>query len=112
MRIMDLAISDTAGLLALITGEREACQRQVASMQKECPYVNYLCSPGLICDGKTQRDKAKESGFGLKCRCQAVHHECFFPQWLGCREWHYSLYIMDRLRISAFLQELLENNAN
>lgn len=64
MRIMDLAISDTAGLLALITGEREACQRQVASMQKECPSVNYFVFPRSHLMAKHKGTKLRKVGSG------------------------------------------------
>lgn len=37
---------DTAGLVALVTGEREACQGLVASLQKLCPQVKYFVFPG------------------------------------------------------------------
>lgn len=37
---------DTAGLLALVTEERELCQGQVASLQKEWPHVKSFASLG------------------------------------------------------------------
>lgn len=64
--------------------------------------------PGLISDGETQGDKVEEHGVGLKGICQAVHCECFFTQWPGRRGWHYSVYVTNRLRASALVQELPE----
>lgn len=63
---------------------------------------------GLVSAGETQRDKVEEHAVGLKCFCRAVHCECFFTQWPGRRGWHYSVYITDRLRTSALVQDLPE----
>lgn len=47
----------------------------------------------------------EEHGVGLKRFCQAAHPECIFTQRPGCRGWHYSIYVTDRLS-SALVQEL------
>lgn len=55
------SISDTAGLLALVTGERETRQGQVAFLQKTCPRVKYRVSSVMV---KHKGTKWRSMGLG------------------------------------------------